>query len=191
MIGFAIEMIALFGGIHDDLDFIPQFARDYGRAIIFDDEIAKMQHADVDGVVEKRYIRIDRVIKFCFSVDLRQAFSCGFHAKGFVDAKFEIWIGIPTMGGALCAFEGFDDDGCADKSERGNAWDCSLFDDVPQTAPGSHRGFVLFLLVGNINDGFNDGTEITFGDFVGERMDDDVSIAKRGFVELSVPCASA
>lgn len=40
------------------------------------------------------------------------------------------------------------------------------------------------MLVGYIDDGFDDGAELTFGDFVCEGVDDDAARAECGFVEL-------
>lgn len=54
MCGFAVEMFAGGCGLCDGLDFIPQLAGDGGRTIIFNDQIAEAQCANVDGIGEKR-----------------------------------------------------------------------------------------------------------------------------------------
>jgi len=124
-------------------------------------------------------------------VDLRQAAALCAHPKGFVDAGFEIWIRIPTM---RCPLDAFGADyfyGRAEHSARRGARDRALFDVMTQAAPCSHCGFIFFLFVGNVYDGFDDRPKLAFGDFVGEGMDDDAAVPEDGFVELRVVCSPA
>lgn len=115
----------------------------------------------------------------------------GFHLEGCVDAEIEIGIWVPTMGGAFYAFGADDLDRRFFYSHGWKTRDCTLLDVVTQTAPGSHCGFILFLFVGNVDNGFNDGTEFAFGNFIGEGVDDDAARSQGGFVELRIPGSAA
>lgn len=71
-------------------------------------------------------------------MDLRKAFSLGFHFEGEVDAVFEFWIWVAAVGGVLDAIFADDFDGSLFHAYWQAARDCTLFDVGAQAAPGSH-----------------------------------------------------
>lgn len=71
-------------------------------------------------------------------MDLRKAFSLGFHLEGEVDAVFEFGIWIAAVGDALGAIFADDLDGSLFHAYGWGAWHCALFDEGAKSAPGAH-----------------------------------------------------
>lgn len=131
-------MLAGGMGGDDGLDLIPKLTGDDGLAIFFDDEIAKFERADVDGIVEEGCVTVEAVVEVDGTMDLYDGFAFGFHSEGGEDAMFVMGIWLPAVGCAFDARFTFDGDGDAANALGRRARDCALFDEVAQAAPGSH-----------------------------------------------------
>lgn len=117
-------------------------------------------------------------------MDLDEGGAAGAHFEGAFDAgeKLGVWHpAVGGVGGAIAA--GADFDGLTFESDWGRAWDTSMFEDeVAESAFGVCRGLAALFFVGDVDEEFDDAPVLSFGDGVGEGVDDDVSIAEEGFV---------
>jgi len=168
------------------LDGLPEVEGDDGFAIILDDEGAEFKDAGIEPVAEKSGVGVERTIETGGEVDLVEGSPRGAHLEGLEDARGEFGIGDPAMRLALDAPFADDGERFTLEAARGRAWHGALFDDVTQAAPRAEGGFVFFLFIGDVDEGLDDVGVGTFGDGIGERMDEDAALTEDAFVDLRV-----
>lgn len=120
-------------------------------------------------------------------MDLDEGCAFGFHLEGALDAGYPVGVGDPAVIGAgfACAQVG-GDDGFAFEAFGRDARHCALLDDGAESIGGICGGLLGFLFVGDLDQHFDQATVASFGDLVGEGMDDYFPAADDGFVELGV-----
>ena len=82
------------------------------------------------------------------------------------------------MQAAHAAVFGGDGDGVAFDAARRAPRNGPLFDVVAQAALGFPGGLFGFFLVTDVDKGFEDGLEFSFGDVIDERVDDEAVFAQ-------------
>ena len=170
------------------LDFIPEFARDDGRAVVFDDEIAEFEDADVEFVRPEGGVGIDGAVEMRFLMNLPERATRGSEGERSKDGGSEVGVGDPFVGGARRPVAVRPDvDGFALEAAGRRTRDASVaFDEFAQAAAVIGGGLFEFFFVGKVYKKFDDAGIVAFGDGVVQTVNDDAPLTDEDLVELGV-----
>ena len=182
--GVVTVVFCLGVGFYAFLDGVPGGHVDDGVAVVFDDEVAELEDADVELVGEEGFVGADACVEFGLFVDVCECCALGFELEGKLEAWHEVWVWDPAMGGVGGAVSSYPNlYRLSFESAGGCAWDASVFEDeFAEAALGVGGGLAAFFFVGDVYEEFDDASVLAFGDGVGEGVDEDVSVAEEGFV---------
>jgi len=183
-VGFAAaEVTCLGAGFDDALDIIPEFVAYCGLAVVGDGDLAVFQDADVEFVLEEAVVGVGGFVEGCFFDDLGQGGSAGEHGESFSDSMGIFWVWVPAVIDAWFASAWIDSlDGGAKESDWRCAWDCALLDKGLEGGFDIDAGLPGFFFVCDVDEGFYEAGVGTFGDGIGDGVDDDTAFAEEGFV---------
>lgn len=171
------------------LNFLPEFGRDDGLAVIFDDEVVtEFEHAFVDLVRPEGGVGVDGAVEAGLVLYLFEGHACGAHLVGLQDARGEFGIGDPFVRHARGPVAVFADaDGFAQEAAGRRARHTAMtLDEFTQAALGIGAGLFALFFVAQVNEEFDDAGIVAFGDGVVEGVNDDAPLADHDLVELGV-----
>lgn len=182
--GVVTVVFCLGVGLDAFLDGVPGGEVDDGVAVVFDDEVAELEDADVELVGEEGFVGADACVEFGLFVDVGEGGTFGFELEGKLKAWHEVWVGDPAMGGVGGAVSSYPNlYRLSFEAAGGCAWDASVFEDeFAEAALGVGGGLAAFFFVGDVYEEFDDASVLAFGDGVGEGVNEDVAVAEEGFV---------
>jgi len=161
---------------------------DDGVAVAFDGEVRKMQNPDVEFILKKSVIGVQRVVDVRLFVDLEEGASLGFHPEGDAETGYPVGIRIPTMSNVVGVVASFAKvDGCALEAARGRARDTTIFlYEVTKPTLRIEGGLFAFFFVGHVDEEFDEAAIVAFRDLVVEGVDEDAPFADDDLVELGI-----
>ena len=110
----------------------------------------------------------------------------GAHLKGFADARSVNGIRNPAMNLTLDALFAGDGERFPFEALRRIAGHGPLFDDMAKTTPGTEGSFTELLLVADMDESFDHIGVRSFGNLIGEGMDDNAALTENAFIDLRI-----
>lgn len=172
----------------DILHLFPQFLGNHRFAIIFKPKVAKLKNATINWIAPKGCEGIQRAKDASRFVDFMETGAGSAHDKGFSDTWNPVRIWYPAVCYSYCAIPAnthlyrF----ALEPTWRHTWYTSMFFHEFTEPAFGVPGSLTLFLLVGNVDQNFNNMRVHSIWNGICQGMDGDTAFSQGGFVILRI-----